>query len=143
MDGDVVAQFGRLDGEVAAARKMREDVFVAEIFADQLLRHDLRQIHYRPVPKYPAVERDFSFLFSDAVTFGKMEEAVLALNLSELRSFRPAEIFRGGSVPAGQYSILLRAIFQSHERTLREDEVADWAAKVVEALARVGGTQRA
>jgi phenylalanyl-tRNA synthetase beta chain len=53
------------------------------------------------------------------------------------------EIFRGGSVSSGSYSILLRAKFQSHERTLREDEVNEWVAKIVTTLQALGGTQRA
>jgi len=68
---------------------------------------------------------------------------VQRLDLVELRNFAPIEIFRGGSVSAGSYSILLRAKFQSHERTLREDEVNDWSAKIVTALQQLGGTQRA
>jgi phenylalanyl-tRNA synthetase beta chain len=55
---------------------------------------------------------------------------------------RPVEIFRGGSIEPGKYSILLRARFQSNERTLREDEVAQWSAKVVAALQGLGGVQR-
>jgi len=43
---------------------------------------------------------------------------------------------------SGQYSVLLRAIFQSVERTLREDEVAQWSARIVEALKALGGSQR-
>jgi phenylalanyl-tRNA synthetase beta chain len=39
--------------------------------------------------------------------------------------------------------LLLRATFQSGERTLREDEVARWSAKIVKALESVGGTLRA
>lgn len=143
MDGELVAQFGQLDREVASARKIREEVFIAEIFADKLLRHDLRRIQYRPLPKFPAVERDFSFVFPGAVTFDKLLAAVTALNLSELRNFAVVEIFRGGVVPAGQYSILLRAQFQSFERTLREEEVAEWSAQIVKALTDLGGTQRA
>jgi phenylalanyl-tRNA synthetase beta chain len=52
------------------------------------------------------------------------------------------EIFRGGSVPAGKYSVLLRAEFQSAERTLRDDEVAQWAAQIVKALEAMGGSLR-
>ena len=44
---------------------------------------------------------------------------------------------------AGRYSILLRATFQSRERTLREDEVAQWSAQIVKALEKMGGTLRA
>jgi phenylalanyl-tRNA synthetase beta chain len=143
MDGRAVAQFGELHPEVAADRKIREQVFLAEVLADILFDHDLREVRYRPLPRFPAVERDFSFLFPDAVAFRKVEHAVDSLQISELRSFVPIEIFRGGSVAAGQHSMLLRAKFQSLERTLREDEIAEWASKIVDTLKQLGGTQRA
>lgn len=143
MDSEVVAQFGQLHPQVAAKRKLRQDVFIAEIFADRLLKRSLREIRYVPLPKFPAVARDFSFIFSDEVTFEKIVGAVNGISLSELRSFSPVEIFRRGSVEAGKYSILLRAKFQSLDRTLREEEVAEWSAQIVSALQELGGTQRA
>jgi phenylalanyl-tRNA synthetase beta chain len=65
------------------------------------------------------------------------------LGIPELRSFVPMEIFRGDKVGAGKYSILLRAKFQSGERTLREDEVAQWSGQISKALEGLGGVQRA
>jgi len=143
MDGICVAQFGQIHPDIAAKRKLRQDVYVGEIYLDRLYKHPLRAARYEPLPRYPAVERDFSFLFSDSVIFEEIHQAVASLGLKELRNFVPAEIFRGGSVPAGKYSILLRATFQSNERTLREDEVGGWSGKIVEALVSLGGTQRA
>ncbi len=72
-----------------------------------------------------------------------IEKAVADLGLSELRGFVPVEIFRAGSISAGRYSLLLRATFQSKDRTLREDEVGQWSAQVVKALEGLGGTLRA
>ncbi len=143
MNGTPLAQFGALHPEVAAKRKLRQEVYVAEIFAEELYGFSLRKIQYQPLPKYPDVERDFSFVFADRVTFGQIESAIQSLGLTELRSFAPIEVFRGGSIAAGSYSILLRAKFQSHERTLREDEVNEWTGKIVTALHTLGGTQRA
>jgi phenylalanyl-tRNA synthetase beta chain len=142
MDGAVVAQFGQIHPDVAAARKVRQDVFVAEFYLDGLYQHDLRVPRYRALPRHPAVERDFSFVFADAVTFEQMELAAAGLRLSELRSFEPVEIFRGGNVPSGKYSLLLRARFQSGERTLREDEVAQWSGQIIKALEGLGGALR-
>ncbi len=48
----------------------------------------------------------------------------------------------GGAVPQGKYSVLLRAQFQSAERTLRDDEVAQWSARIIKALEAIGGTLR-
>jgi phenylalanyl-tRNA synthetase beta chain len=142
VDGTVVAQFGQLHPDVAAARKLRQDVLLAELYLDRLYEHDLREPRYRALPRYPAVDRDFSFAFADTVSFEEIERAVRKLQLSELRSFAPVEIFRGGNVPAGQYSILLRAVFQSDQRTLREDEVAQWSARIVQTLEHLGGVLR-
>jgi phenylalanyl-tRNA synthetase beta chain len=143
VNGAPIAQFGVLHPEIAARRKLRQDIYIAEVSAEELYKHPLRKIRYEPLPKYPAVERDFSFLFSDDVAFEKIDSAVRSLAISQLRTFEPVEIFRGGSVPAGSYSLLLRAKFQSHERTLREEEVNDWSAKIIAALTQLGGTQRA
>ncbi|HEX7516661.1 MAG TPA: phenylalanine--tRNA ligase subunit beta, partial [Chthoniobacterales bacterium] len=143
LDGATVAQFGQIHPDVAATRKLRQDVFVAEIYLDRLYQHDLRQVRYEALPRFPAVERDFSFVFDDGVEFEKIHRSVTGLGIAELRSFVPVEIFRGEKVGAGNYSILMRAKLQSSERTLRDDEVAQWAGQIAKALEGFGGIQRA
>jgi phenylalanyl-tRNA synthetase beta chain len=143
LDGATVAQFGQIHPDVAAARKLRQDVFVAEIYLDRLYQHDLRQVRYEALPRFPAVERDFSFAFDDGVEFERIHQSVTGLGIAELRSFVPVEIFRGEKVGAGKYSILMRAKLQSSERTLRDDEVAQWSGQIAKALDGLGGVQRA
>jgi phenylalanyl-tRNA synthetase beta chain len=157
LDGETVARFGQLHPEVAAARKLRQDVFLAEVWLDRLYRHRLREPKYERISKFPAVGRDFSFFFDDAVTFARIRSSVEALSIGELKSFSPTEIYRGekthpsktslGGAPGpdgapGKYSTLLHAEFQSMERTLRDDEVAQWSAQIVKALEGLGGVQR-
>ncbi len=114
--------------------------------------------------RFQAVERDFSFVFPDAVTWAAIDGALhgvgAGLKAEELRSVRPVEIFRdakgkavdhpskqrtlaGGPGAAGSYSLLLRVVFQSNERTLTEEEIMRWTEWVVERLKGLGGTQRA
>jgi len=143
IDAAEVAQFGQIHPEVAAARKLRQDVFLAEIDLEQLYQLGMRRTNFRPLGKYPAVERDFSFIFEDDISFTGMKKTVWNLNIAEVREMRPVEIFRGGSIPAGKYSVLLRVKFQAKDRTLRDDELVEWSAKIVAALTKLGGTQRA
>ena len=151
LDGETVARFGQLHPEIAAARKLRQDVYIAEVLLDRLYKHSLREPKYERISKFPAVERDFSFVFDDAVTFEHIHSAVDALDISEMQLFTPREIYRGGKDPPGQnqpgwgtrkYSILLHAEFQSKERTLRDDEVAQWSAQIIQALEKLGGVLR-
>jgi phenylalanyl-tRNA synthetase beta chain len=143
LEGATVARLGQIHPEIAAARKLRQDVFLAEIHLDQLYRQALREPRYQAIPRFPAVERDFSFFFDEATSFAQIRSAIAALGLKELASVLPAEIFRGGNVTAGQYSMLVRVTFQSSERTLRDDEVAGWSATIVRALEGLGGKLRA
>jgi phenylalanyl-tRNA synthetase beta chain len=140
--GTPVAQFGQIHPSIVEARKLRQNVFIAEIDLEQLYKVGLRKVTYSPLVKYPAVERDFSFVFGDAVTFAEMKHAISSVGISELRDLRPVEVFRGGAIGSGKYSILLRVRFQSSERTLREDELAQWSGKIVSALTALGGAQR-
>jgi len=142
MDGETVARFGELHPELATARKLRQDVYLAEVLLERLYRHPLREPRYQRISKFPAVERDFSFVFDDAVTFERIKLAVKDLQVIELQKFAPAEIYRGGKVPAGKYSVLLHAEFLSQERTLRDDDVAGWSAQIVKALESLGGILR-
>jgi phenylalanyl-tRNA synthetase beta chain len=143
MDGVAVAQFGQISEVVKSERKLRQDVYLAEFDLEQLHGRGLRTIVYTPLPKYPAVERDFSFIFSDEIEFEVMRRGVMALRIAELREFKPIEIFRGGSLETGKYSILLRARLQSGGATLRDEEIAAWSAAIVGALQKLGGVQRA
>jgi phenylalanyl-tRNA synthetase beta chain len=143
MDGATIAQFGQIHPDVAAARKLKQDVFVAELYLDRLYRHGLRHVRYEALPRFPTVERDFSFVFDEGVEFEKIRQSVAGLGIAELRSFVAVEIFRGDKVGAGKYSILLRAKLQSQDRTLRDEEVAQRSGQITKALEALGGLQRA
>ncbi|HXZ81069.1 MAG TPA: phenylalanine--tRNA ligase subunit beta [Terriglobales bacterium] len=142
MDGELVARFGQIHPRIAAERKLRKDVFIAELDLERLFHHPLREPRYTPVSKFPAVDRDFSFIFDDRVTFEQIQAAVSALRLPHIQTFLPVEIFRGGGVPTGKYSVLLRAEFQSSERTLRDEEVSGWSEQIANVLRSLGGGQR-
>jgi len=59
-----------------------------------------------------------------------------------LQSFAPVEVFRGGKLAAGTYSVLLRAEFQAADRTLTDDAVSGWSQRIIETLTKMGGTIR-
>lgn len=143
INGTTVARFGQLHPRLAAGRKIKQAVYLAELDLDRLYRHALRKPCYQPIPRFPAADRDFSFLFDDAVSWEQVENSVRALRIAELQGIKPVEIFRGGGVSPGKYSLLLRVTFQSTDRTLRDDEVALWSLQIIKVLQALGGVQRA
>ena len=150
LSGEAVGVLGELSAAELQARKLRQPCVMAAIDGQRLLETALRQPVAKELSRFQAVERDFSFVFPDAVTWAVIDAALhgvgAGLKVEELRSVRPVEIFRdakGKAVAVGSYSLLLRVVFQSNERTLTEEEITRWTEWVVAQLQGLGGTQRA
>jgi phenylalanyl-tRNA synthetase beta chain len=140
-DGSTAARFGELHPDLAAERKLRQPVFLAEIWLERLYRLPLREPRFRPLPRVPAVDRDFSLLLPEGTQFAQIVEAIG--HPQYLVSLEPVEIFRGGQVPPGKMSLLLRAVWQREDASLTDEEVNDYAREIVDILRReLGAEQR-
>lgn len=141
-----IALFGELSAAERDLRKLRETVVLAEVYLPALFAHPLRQPLAIEPSRFQAVERDLSFLFADSVRWSDIEAALHSLAIAEMISLAPVEIFRdakGKTIPAGEYSLLFRMVFQSADHTLREEELTSWQESVIAALTRLGGRHRA
>lgn len=142
LDGSTIGYFGQLHPDQAAARKLRQPVFLAELYLDRLYKQSLRSPIFEDLSRFQAVRRDFSLLVPDAVPYGSIAEALAALPIPELRSYQPREVLRGDRAPAGHYSLLLGAVFQSHERTLRDEDLQSWSQQIISAAQHLGAQLR-
>lgn len=140
------AYFGELASAEATRRKLRQPVYLATVSLDHLLEQPLRRVTAHEVSRFQAADRDFSFIFPDTMPWRTVSDSIHALSLPDLQRLAPVEIFRdpkGKSIPAGHYSLLLRTVFQSETRTLREEELVTAHTRIIEALTTLGGTHRA
>ncbi|MGH9518732.1 MAG: phenylalanine--tRNA ligase subunit beta [Terriglobales bacterium] len=133
--------FGQLHPDFAAAWKLPPQVWLAELDLAALYARGSRPIHYVAPPRFPASERDFSFWLADTILWEQVAATLAQSAIPFLADAHPAEIFRDPK-RAGQYSLLLRARFQSAERTLRDEEVQAGADAITARLRTLGGEQR-
>jgi phenylalanyl-tRNA synthetase beta chain len=138
---------GQLTKRVADKLKFRQDVFLAEIALGPLycmyygVKNNRR---YQPLPRFPAVERDFSLFLADSVTFTQVTQAIQSLGIPEISTTEAVDLFRGKNVPRGNYSLLVRVTFQSREATFTEAQIIDFSARIVAALEKnLGASLRA
>jgi phenylalanyl-tRNA synthetase beta chain len=138
-----IAHFGELDQTQAQHRKLRQPVYLAELDLAALYDLPLKKVTAHDLSRYQAVERDFSFVFPDSVQWHTISSAIQALSIPELQSLKPIEVWRDEKKYPGVYSHLLRTVFQSHDRTLRDEDLTTWSTQIVQILTTLGGTQRA
>ncbi|HUX66667.1 MAG TPA: phenylalanine--tRNA ligase subunit beta [Terriglobales bacterium] len=138
-----LAVAGQLHPALAAEWKLPPETWLAELDLQRLYALGRRRVRYAPPSRYPASERDFSFVFADEVSWAQVERALgAAPAIAHLAAASPAEVFRGAASGEGHYSLLVRTRFQSEERTLRDEEVQAAAAEVAARLRALGGQQR-
>jgi phenylalanyl-tRNA synthetase beta chain len=126
--------FGELSREVARDYKLRQDVWLAEIDLERLLECPLRTRKFQPYSKFPTVERDFSLVLPEQVQYRQVELAVRGALEGAIQSVRPVDLFRGGSIPPGHYSVLVRVTFSSLSHTLTSEEVDGLSQRLLRAL---------
>jgi phenylalanyl-tRNA synthetase beta chain len=142
LDGATMGWFGQLHPAEAERRKLKQAVWIGELWLDRLYKQGLRQPVVQELSRFQPVRRDFSVVLPDSVAYAKVVDALQSLAIPELQRIEPKEVLRGKMVAAGHYSLLLGVVFQSHERTLREEEVQRWSQQVIAALEAAGGKLR-
>jgi phenylalanyl-tRNA synthetase beta chain len=143
LNSEPIASFGELSQQQTQQRKLRQPVYIAQIALARLYELPLRRATSHDLSRFQAVERDFSFVFPDVVQWHTIAAAVDALVIPELQSRKPVEVWRDAKKSPGVHSLLLRTVFQSHDRTLREEELTAWSTNIINALTKLGGTLRA
>src|SRR6266849_9953717 len=138
---------GQLVRRIAEKFKLRQDVFLAELQLEPVYRayYDAKHARrYEPLPRFPAVERDCSLLLADGTPFSEVVEVIRSLGITELTDVEAVDVYRGGHITAGKYSLLVRVTLQSHDATLTEAQLTDFSGRIVAALeSRLGAALRA
>ena len=143
VDGLGAGWFGQLHPREAAARKLKEVVFIGELYLDRLYDLPLRKPVAREVSRFQPVRRDFSLVLDESIAWEKIDQAVADLNIPELVDWRAREVFRDAKLGGREYALLLGVTFQAPDRTLREEELQGFHARVIEAVGKAGARLRA
>ncbi len=119
---------GSLGHSVRAAYGADELVWAAELDLDKLSRAGTRVRTYRPIPRYPAVVRDFSFYVPDGVPVAGLVEEISAVS-PLIVSVGVFDTFK-----KEVRSVSFRVVFQSYEDTLTDEHVNGLQRIVIERL---------
>ena len=141
-DGLTVGWFGQLHPAEAVARKLKDAVFIGEIYLDRLYNLLPRKPAARDVSRFQPVRRDFSLILDCSIEWSRIDQALAGLQMPELVEWRVREVFRDARLGAHEYSLLLGTTFQAPDRTLREEELQAFQAQVIEAVGHAGARLR-
>ena len=97
----------------------------------------------KPLPKFPAIERDIAILVNDEVEIAGIEKAITENGGEFLESAALFDVYRGAQVGDGLKSVAYRLVFRAAERTLKDNEAAEAVEGILENLReKVGAVLR-
>ncbi|MCA9296176.1 MAG: phenylalanine--tRNA ligase subunit beta [Phycisphaerales bacterium] len=123
VDGDSIGWAGLLDDRVQKSFGLATPVIVADIDLHRYYAAFPPDTEARPLPSFPAIERDVSAILDDAVTWQAVVDAIEALTPEHLESVEFVTIFRGKQIPRGRKSLTMRLRFRANDHTLTHDDV--------------------
>lgn len=136
------AVFGEVHPEVAAKYGIDCRVYVAEIKLDILLGINKRRTVYKPLPKFPAVERDFALLCDIDLPVGTLEKAIASGAGRLLERLELFDVYTGSQIPDGKKSVAYSVWLRSADSTLNDKEIEDVSRAVIKKLEAAGAELR-
>jgi len=125
---------GEIHPEVADNYDIDAKVYAAEIEFYVVEKLASIEHRYTPLPKYPAMVRDFAMVVKEDVTVGELEAAIKAHTKELLESVTLFDVYRGAPVLPGFKSVAFSLVYRRADRTLKEEEVNELNTKMLIAL---------
>ncbi len=108
----------------------------AELEFKYLLSLSSNEFEVRPIPRFPAVQRDLSIIVDESVRWADIIEVVRNNASGELQDVKFVGIYRGKGIPAGRKSVTLSLQFRDEQGTLTHETVDKFQADIVKGLAQ-------
>ena len=142
LDGEAVAVFGEVHPDTAAKFSVAKRTYIAEIKLDKLFSVEKEKTIYKPLPRFPAVSRDFALLCDISLPAGDIEETIRAAAGKLCEDVKLFDVYVGSQIPEGKKSIAYSATLRSKDGTLTDEEIERVTAKIIKKLEAIGAELR-
>jgi phenylalanyl-tRNA synthetase beta chain len=106
----------------------------AELDFDELMALAGGSVKIKPIPRFPAIERDLSIVVAEPVAWVDIARAVKEVAPAELEDIRFVDIYRGKGIAPGAKSVTLSLSFRDEDGTLTHETVDNYQAAILESL---------
>ena len=133
---EVLGVFGQIHPTVAARYGAACPLYTAEIDFDKLFAARTAEKVYKPLPKFPAITRDFSLVCDEELEVGKIIAVMKKAGGRQAEDVRLFDIYRGPQIGEGKKSVSLRMTLRAEDHTLTVEDADKVSKKVLTLLDR-------
>lgn len=114
-------------------------VFVGEFDFDELVLQTDLDRKYKPLPKFPSIERDIAIVVSDEISAGQIDEIIRTKGAKLVEKVELFDVYKGSQIKEGYKSLAYKIVYRSSEKTLTEKDITKAHNKILNSLANQVG----
>lgn len=131
VDGNQVASLGKPSEAMMKKFDIKADVIYLDINWSAWVKASLStRLKYKEISKFPAVQRDLSFVIDKSVAFAEIESMIASLGIKSMKTFRLFDIFESEKLGKDKHSMAMNFTFQDETKTLKDEEIDQWMGKI-------------
>ena len=137
-----MATFGQACAELTRDMRLKAPLLLALVEFDRLRLHAGAARMYRPLPQFPAVARDISFVVGSQVRHRQVVEAILSLAIPLIESVELFDIYEDEkALGVGRQSMAYTVVYRDRKQTLTDEAVNEVHETVRNHLASALGVE--
>ena len=119
-----LVSMGIVKGSILKKLDIKQEVLYADFDWDAIKEYaGKKKIVFKPIPKYPAVRRDFALLLDNEVPFSALETLAYKTENKLLKEVSLFDVYTGDKLPEGKKSYALSFILQDESKTLTDKQI--------------------
>ncbi|MDD6213606.1 MAG: phenylalanine--tRNA ligase subunit beta [Firmicutes bacterium] len=134
INGEPAGVMGEIHPDAANNFDIDTECYVAEIDLIKIFNNINRSVKFKPLPKFPAVERDIAILVDKTVAVGDLEATIVKASGKLLDSIKLFDVYEGERIPDGKKSVAFAISFRDPERSLTNEEINKVFKKITKDL---------
>ncbi len=139
----VIGTFGEVHPDTAAKYDLDTRAYVAELRLQPLFEAiEKVRVLYKPLPRFPAVERDLALLCDEALPVAEIQKTIAKAGGKLLETVTLFDVYQGAQIAAGKKSVAFSLYFRSAEGTLSDADIDPVLKKIFARLEEKGCTLR-
>ncbi len=131
---ELLGTMGQVHPDVADLYGISGIVFSFDLSYTALLQASSDKKAFKPLPRYPSVERDIAIILSGDIPVSALLDKINSQNIEILEQVGIFDVYSGKPIPEGYRSIGLRFRYRAMDHTLSDSEVASVHAPLVKMI---------
>ena len=123
VNGEFVGYFGQIHPEIIANYDVDKPVYGGELYYDIIVNNFNDKIVFKPISKYPIVERDLAIVLDENISCASVVDVITNAGGEYLDSVSLFDIYQGSQITKGKKSMAFNLVFICYDRTLNVEEI--------------------